>query len=50
MQSFYSVKLPHETLLFYGLYRHLDIEMLNANLVHHVRTAKGSASKLVAHP
>jgi len=27
----------------YGLWRHLDSELLNANLVHHVGTVKGSA-------
>ena len=30
-------------LLFYGLWRHLDIELLNANPVHHVGTAKERA-------
>jgi hypothetical protein len=34
----------------YGLYSHLDTELLYANLVHHVVPAKGSEVNAGSHP
>jgi len=33
---------------YYGLWRHLNTELLTATLVHHVETANGSAGGLTS--